>query len=96
MTKKNLNKILNIILFIAILSSFGYKMVLSDSVSTAGSNLVNYEEQIDKTQKEIEILQKEYLAITSLSKLSQSALENGYVNAQYEYYSSPELAVASN
>ena len=71
-------------------------MVLSDSVSTAGSSLVNYEEQIAKTQKEIEILQKEYLAITSLSKLSQSALENGYVNAQYEYYSSPELAVASN
>lgn len=96
MTLKSICKILNILFFVGIVTTFAYRMILSDSVATAGVNLISYDEQISTMQQEIEVLQKQYLDVTSLSRLSQTAYEKGYVNAQFEYYSSPELAAATD
>lgn len=84
--------IVNIVLSVAFILSLGVRFYYSDKASTAGSHLAEYEHQISYYENENEYLRNQYLTMTSLSVMKPLALENGYVAANIEYYTSPELA----
>ncbi len=71
----------------------GLRFYYSDKVSVAGVYLREYEKQLSSYQKQNEFLKNQYLSLTSLSVIKPLALENGYVEANVEYYTSPDLAV---
>jgi hypothetical protein len=85
--------IINIFLSIAFLVTLGARFYYSDKVSIAGTHLREYEQELSSYQKQNEFLKNQYLTLTSLSVIKPLALENGYVEANVEYYTSPDLAV---
>lgn len=85
--------VLNIALSIAFVLSVGVKFYYSDKASIAGIHLGDYENQIVAYEQQNEFLENQYLTLTSLSTIKPLALENGYVEANVEYYTAPELAV---
>lgn len=84
--------IVNITLSIAFLLTLGVRFYYSDKASIAGIHLGEYEQEIASYEKQNEFLKNQYLTLTSLSVIKPLALENGYVEANIEYYSTPELA----
>ena len=85
--------IINIFLSITFLIMLGLRFYYSDKVSVAGVYLREYEKQLSSYQKQNEFLKNQYLSLTSLSVIKPLALENCYVEANVEYYTSPDLAV---
>ncbi len=83
---------LNIFLTFALLITLGARFYYSDKASIAGSNLSKIENEITAYHQQNEYLKNQYLTLTSLSVIKPLALENGYVEANVEYYTSPELA----
>lgn len=89
---KNLLLKLNILCVILLAISLGYKIILSDSVATAGVELSNIEAERDLLTKENEYLESKYFTITSLQSISARAESEGYVPAGIDYLPPDELA----
>lgn len=83
---------LNGVLLISVLCVLGYRIYLSDQLSTAGAEYSKDLQRLESVQKENEQLVNVYYARTSLQSLETRALKSGYIAGNVEYITTPALA----
>ncbi|HUQ85009.1 MAG TPA: hypothetical protein VM077_01685 [Candidatus Limnocylindrales bacterium] len=87
-------KRLIIFIFLIIISLAVARVTIENSISTTGVELIGYEEKIEEYKKSNAQLEERYLEKSSLTKISVSAREKGFIESKNQVYLSTPLPLA--
>lgn len=93
MKYNNICKKINIISIVLIAVAISVNLYMSDKASVAGNDLAEYQIRIRELTLENESLENKYAQAFSMSNLTRLALENGFIDSQSEFYTTPNLAL---
>lgn len=70
------------------------RITIENSISTAGTELLKLQANVEVYKKSNAILQEKYLEDSSLTKIASSAADKGFVPAKNQVYLSTPLPLA--